>query len=74
MPAEREPATVVIVACLLLPSVALLLYGMDRIENRLTRTPQRPRHAHPRHLRLIQGGGRGPVARPRTGRRHSDAA
>ncbi|GAB1340229.1 hypothetical protein ACE1SV_68190 [Streptomyces sp. E-15] len=64
----------VVVACLLLPVVAVLLYGMDRVEDWLTRAPQRPRHAQPRHLRLIQGGRQGSPARTRTGRRHSDAA
>ncbi|MEU1465912.1 hypothetical protein ABZ467_35775 [Streptomyces sp. NPDC005727] len=29
---------------------------MDRTEDWLTRTPRPPRHAQPRHLRLIQGG------------------
>jgi len=65
---------VVIVACLLLPVLALLLYGTDRIEDWLTRTPQPSRHARPRHLRLIQGGSQQLLTRPRTGRRRSDAA
>ncbi|MGW4567053.1 hypothetical protein ACWEN3_33205 [Streptomyces sp. NPDC004561] len=64
----------VIVACLLLPMAALVLYGMDRVEDWLTRTPQPSRHARHRHLRLIQGGRQGPLTRPRTGRRRSDAA
>ncbi|GGS93536.1 hypothetical protein GCM10010206_65320 [Streptomyces cinerochromogenes] len=63
----------VIVACLLLPLVALALYGMDRVEDWLTRTPRSSRHARPRHLRLIHGGKRGRLARPQPGRR-SDAA
>ncbi|MEU0335400.1 hypothetical protein [Streptomyces sp. NPDC006193] len=46
----------VIVACLLLPVVGVLLYGMDRVEDWLSRSPKRPRHAGGRHLRLIQGG------------------
>ncbi|MGW1605265.1 hypothetical protein [Streptomyces eurythermus] len=67
-----------IVACLLLPVVGLLLYGMDRVEDWLTR-PRRPRHvaarhAAARHLRLIRGGGQGAGARTRTGRRSADAA
>lgn len=69
----------VIVACLLLPTVTVLLYGMDRVEDWLTRTPRRPRHAHTRsrHLRLVQGGeggARNPFTRPHQGRRSSDAA
>lgn len=72
-----------IVACLLLPAVAALLYGMDRVEDWLTRGPQSARrHARTRHLRLIPGGKldsvpegkRDGVTRPRTARRHSDAA
>ncbi|MFI9810444.1 hypothetical protein ACIHEJ_40315 [Streptomyces sp. NPDC052301] len=63
-----------IVACLLLPTVALVLYGMDRVEDWLTRTPHPSRHARPRHLRLIQGGSRGPLTRAQARRRRSDAA
>ncbi|MFF1745573.1 hypothetical protein [Streptomyces mirabilis] len=33
------------VAVLLLPLLGLLLYGMDRVENRLTARPPEPRHA-----------------------------
>ncbi|MFD0394120.1 hypothetical protein ACFQ3Z_24530 [Streptomyces nogalater] len=36
-----------IVACLLLPVVGLLLYGMDRVEDWLTRSPRPPRHGAP---------------------------
>ncbi|GAA2730872.1 hypothetical protein [Streptomyces nogalater] len=63
-----------IVACLLLPVVGLLLYGMDRVEDWLTRSPRPPRHGAPRHLRLIRGGGQSAGTRSRTGRRSSDAA
>ncbi|MEW2510402.1 hypothetical protein [Streptomyces sp. NPDC046870] len=76
----------VIVACLLLPFVGLLLYGMDRVEDWLTRSSGPPRHAGARRLRLIAGGrqesparagtgGRQRIpARSRTGRRASRAA
>ncbi|POX42338.1 hypothetical protein [Streptomyces sp. Ru72] len=64
----------VIVSSLLLPLVAVLLYGMNRVEDWLTRTPQPPRHAHPRHLHLIQGGKQGPLTRPQASRRRPDAA
>ncbi|MDL5199252.1 hypothetical protein [Streptomyces sp. ALI-76-A] len=64
----------VIVACLLLPSVGVMLYGMILVEDWLARTSQPPRHARARHLRLIQGGGQGSGAHARTGRRGADAA
>ncbi|MFH9086733.1 MULTISPECIES: hypothetical protein [unclassified Streptomyces] len=64
----------VIVACLLLPFVGLLLYGMDRVEDWLTRSPEPPRHAGARRLRVIPGGRQGPATRSRTGRRPSRAA
>ncbi|MFH8797295.1 hypothetical protein [Streptomyces sp. NPDC017941] len=52
----------IVVACLLLPLVGLLLYGMDRIEERLLRgaSPEAdaPRHARRRHLRLVRGSRR----------------
>ncbi|MFC9930046.1 hypothetical protein [Streptomyces sp. NPDC127190] len=69
----REPETVVIVACLLLPVVAVLLYGMDRVEDWLSRTPRPPRHARTRHLRLIEGGRQGSLTRPQTSRRRPAA-
>ncbi|MFD7379909.1 hypothetical protein ACFY13_51980 [Streptomyces mirabilis] len=43
------------VAVLLLPLLGLLLYGMDRVEDRLTVRPSEPRHAGDRRLRLIPG-------------------
>ncbi|WP_181796571.1 hypothetical protein [Streptomyces sp. WELS2] len=68
-----------IVACLLLPVVGLLLYGMDRVEDWLTRAPRPPRragarHAAARHLRLIRGGGQEAGATAHSGGRSSDAA
>ncbi|GGR66930.1 MULTISPECIES: hypothetical protein [Streptomyces] len=68
-----------IVACLLLPVVGLLLYGMDRVEDWLTRPPRPPRHGAARHgaarhLRLIRGGGQAAGTRARTARRSADAA
>ncbi|CAL9662653.1 hypothetical protein [Streptomyces sp. Tu 3180] len=44
----------VLIAYLLLPAMAALLYGMSRIEEWLARTAQPPRHARRRHL--IPGG------------------
>ncbi|WP_445282663.1 hypothetical protein [Streptomyces sp. DSM 118148] len=55
--------------------MAFVLYGMDRIEDWLPRTPtQPPRHARPRHLRLIQGGKQETLVPSRAGHRRSDAA
>ncbi|MFI8966039.1 hypothetical protein ACIGO8_28455 [Streptomyces sp. NPDC053493] len=43
-----------VVAVLLLPVLGLMLYAMDRIEDRLTGPPPKPaRHARERHLRLV---------------------
>ncbi|MFE4824763.1 hypothetical protein ACFRFU_52235 [Streptomyces sp. NPDC056704] len=64
----------VIVACLLLPMVALVLYGMDRVEDWLTRTSQPSHRARRRHLRLIQGGRQVPLGRPQADQERSDAA
>ncbi|CAM5276178.1 hypothetical protein [Streptomyces canarius] len=64
----------VIVACLLLPFVGLLLYGMDRVEDWLTRSPEPPCHAGARRLRLIAGGRQEPATRSGPGRRPSHAA
>ncbi|MFE2060657.1 hypothetical protein [Streptomyces sp. NPDC059446] len=44
------------VAVLIVPALALMLYGMDRIEDRLFGGP-RARHARGRHLRLVDGTG-----------------
>ncbi|CAL9333985.1 hypothetical protein [Streptomyces sp. NPDC095602] len=58
----------IITACLLLPLMGVLLYGMDRFEDWLGGgTPDRRRHARPRHLRLIHGGARSAPASPGTG-------
>ncbi|MFD5876259.1 hypothetical protein [Streptomyces sp. NPDC060322] len=44
------------VAVLIVPALALLLYGMDRFEDRLFGRPT-ARHARGRHLRLVDGTG-----------------
>ncbi|MFG2308664.1 hypothetical protein ACGFS9_08230 [Streptomyces sp. NPDC048566] len=48
-----------VVALLLLPAQGVLLYAMDRLEDRFLTAqdpPGRPaRHARPRHLRLVRG-------------------
>ncbi|NUP18199.1 MAG: hypothetical protein HOZ81_19355 [Streptomyces sp.] len=63
----------IIVAVLLIPMLGLLLYGMDRLEERLFDKPQ-DRPAHGRHrLRLIHGASQSPAGR-RTAGRHVDAA
>ncbi|ROP48032.1 hypothetical protein [Streptomyces sp. PanSC9] len=64
----------VIVACLLLPMAAVLLYAMDRLEDWLNRTPQPPRHARHGHLRLIDGGRQETLTPAQAGRRNADAA
>ncbi|MFH9403544.1 hypothetical protein [Streptomyces sp. NPDC017638] len=64
----------VVVACLLLPIAGLLLYGMDRVEDWLTRSPRRARHAAAGRLRVIRGGGRKAGSPARDGRRSADAA
>lgn len=69
-----KESLVVVVACLLLPAVALLLYGMDRIEDRLPGKPQTPHHARGRHLRLIRGGADEAAHPPTERRRRPDAA
>ncbi|WP_405724734.1 hypothetical protein OG885_01610 [Streptomyces sp. NBC_00028] len=64
----------IIVAVLLMPMLGLLLYGMDRLEERLFDKPQDARPAHGRHrLRLIHGASE-PSADQRTAGRHVDAA
>ncbi|WP_431986856.1 hypothetical protein [Streptomyces griseoflavus] len=45
-----------LIACLLLPGIAVLLYLTSRIEEWLARTTEPPRHARRRHLHLIPGG------------------
>ncbi|MEU7469915.1 hypothetical protein AB0A94_15470 [Streptomyces sp. NPDC044984] len=60
----------ILIACLLLPIMAALLYTMSRIEEWLVRTARPPRHARRRHLHLIPGGRQGHGARRTHGRRH----
>ncbi|MET7733680.1 hypothetical protein ABZT02_20230 [Streptomyces sp. NPDC005402] len=43
------------VAVSLLPALGVLLYAMDRIEDRLSARSSAPRHARGRHLRLVRG-------------------
>jgi hypothetical protein len=67
---------VIAVAVSLLPALGVLLYAMDRIEDRLSARSSAPRHARGRHLRLIRGGApsrteRGPAEGPE---RRLDAA
>ncbi|MEU7061552.1 hypothetical protein [Streptomyces sp. NPDC046197] len=64
----------IIIACLLPPMTAFVLYGMDRVEDWQTRAPQPPHRARHRHLRLIQGGGQESVRRPQADQERSDAA
>ncbi|WP_333737347.1 hypothetical protein [Streptomyces sp. IBSBF 2806] len=45
------------VAVLLLPALGVLLYAMDRIENRLSASPSAARDACKRHLRLVRNAG-----------------
>ncbi|MCF3124370.1 hypothetical protein IPZ68_32365 [Streptomyces arenae] len=64
-----------VVACVLLPVLALLLYAMDRVEEKLLSQRPGPRHARTRHLRLIRGGAHGRVDAERRGHsRRQDAA
>lgn len=44
---------VIAVAVLLLPALGVLLYAMDRLEDRLSARPPTARHARGRHLRLV---------------------
>ena len=69
----REGTRVVIaVAVSLLPALGMLLYAMDRLEDRLSAGSSTPRHARRRHLRLIRGTAparteRGPAERSGSG-------
>ncbi len=63
----------IVVAVLLLPMLGLLLYGMDRLEDRLFGGPPATRPAHGHRLRLIRGEGR-PSADRRSTERRTDAA
>ncbi|MFI8194113.1 hypothetical protein ACIF8T_36140 [Streptomyces sp. NPDC085946] len=60
----------VLIACLLLPAMAVLLYSMSRIEEWLARTAQPPRHARRRRLYLISGGRQHAGTRRTNNRRH----
>ncbi|GGS40013.1 hypothetical protein AB0E75_14840 [Streptomyces griseoviridis] len=68
----------IVVAVLLLPLLGLLLYGMDRLEDRLFGRPSAPspaRHGRRRHLRLIGGTAAGRRhRRPAAASRRADAA
>ncbi|GAA2549010.1 hypothetical protein ACFW2V_01395 [Streptomyces sp. NPDC058947] len=57
------------VAVLLLPALGVLLYAMDRIEDRLSGRPRAARHARKRHLRLVHDAGPSPAGRGRAARR-----
>ncbi|MFE9029547.1 hypothetical protein ACFYOA_25360 [Streptomyces iakyrus] len=64
------------VAVLLLPALGVLLFVMDRVEDRLSARPSVARHARKRHLRLVHDAdpprtGRTPARRSR---RHGKAA
>ena len=59
-----------LIACLLLPVMAVLLYTASRIEEWLARTVQPPRHARRRHLHLIPGGRQQAGTRRTDDRRH----
>ncbi|MEV7675466.1 hypothetical protein ACWDNT_13600 [Streptomyces sp. NPDC000963] len=59
----------VAIAVLLLPLLGLLLFLMDRVEDRVTSPPKASRHAG-RHLRLVKDPGR-PAARRRPARHRS---
>lgn len=48
----------VTIAVLLLPLLGLLLFLMDRVEDRVTSPPKASRHAGRRHLRLVTDPGR----------------
>ncbi|WP_432087641.1 hypothetical protein [Streptomyces sp. bgisy095] len=48
----------VAIAVLLLPLLGLLLFLMDRVEDRVMTPPKASRHAGRRHLRLVTAPGR----------------
>jgi hypothetical protein len=56
---------VIAVAVLLLPALAVLLYAMDRLEDRMQRGASTGRHARGRHLRLVHSD----TSRPAVGGR-----
>ncbi|MDK1348168.1 hypothetical protein QNO09_33815 [Streptomyces sp. 378] len=57
------------VALLLLPALGVLLYVMDRVEDRLSARPSAARHARKRHLRLVHSAA--PFRTERSPARHS---
>ncbi|MFE1250968.1 hypothetical protein [Streptomyces sp. NPDC058735] len=57
------------VAVLLPPALVVLLYAMDRIEDRLRARPHAARHARRRRLRLVHAAGPPPTGRCRLARR-----
>ena len=63
----------IVVAVLLLPMLGLLLYEMDRLEERLFGKPPEARPARGHRLRLIHGASPSSADRRATGR-HADAA
>ncbi|MFF5968673.1 hypothetical protein ACFY64_34190 [Streptomyces collinus] len=64
------------VAVLLLPALGVLLFVMDRVEDRLSARPSGARHARKRHLRLVHDAGAPATGRfpARRTRRHGKAA
>ncbi|RPF38324.1 hypothetical protein [Streptomyces sp. TLI_185] len=66
----------IVVAVLLLPLLGVLLYAMDRIEDRLSAGSPAPRHARGRHLRLVHDDGPAAAERSAAGQsaRRADAA
>ncbi|MFI8893842.1 hypothetical protein [Streptomyces paradoxus] len=64
------------VAVLLLPALGVLLFVMDRVEDRLAARPSTARHARKRHLRLVHDAGPPAAGRlpARRSRRHGKAA
>ncbi|WP_033308828.1 hypothetical protein RFN58_41375 [Streptomyces iakyrus] len=64
------------VAVLLLPALGVLLFVMDRVEDRLSARPSAARHARKRHLRLVHDAGppRSGHTPTRRSRRHGKAA
>lgn len=64
------------VASLLLPALSVLLYAMDRVEDRLSAGPPTARHARRRHLRLVHDTDASATERDPAGPtvRHTEAA
>ncbi|KOX25666.1 hypothetical protein ADL06_18725 [Streptomyces sp. NRRL F-6491] len=58
------------IAVLLLPLLGLLLFLMDRVEDRVMTPPKTSRHAGRRHLRLVRNPDR-PVGERRPARHRS---